>query len=134
MESELHQIATEMRQRYAVDGGKPSPDLIAQHAVDVANSLVRWADRIDPMTEAPENLNREMALALTNCLSLIDDLMPGVRHIALQDYAKLNDVPLTAQAALAKFRSLTGEETRDPITAYYEDRNLSGQSPLTAHR
>jgi hypothetical protein len=37
---------------------------------------------------------------LRRALQLIDALMPGVRHIALQDYALLNDVPLEIKARL----------------------------------
>jgi hypothetical protein len=42
----------------------------------------------------------ELAQALIACLLLIDDMMPGVRHIALQNYALLNDAPLAAKRAL----------------------------------
>lgn len=31
---------------------------------------------------------------LNRSLKLIDDLMPGVKNLALQDYAQINDVPL----------------------------------------
>jgi len=44
----------------------------------------------------------DLAAALKRCIQLIDDLMPGVRHIALQDYAILNDAPLEACRALRK--------------------------------
>jgi hypothetical protein len=33
---------------------------------------------------------------------LIEALMPGVRHIALRDYAALNDTPIEARAALSE--------------------------------
>lgn len=51
MKNELRQISQEMRQRYAGGEGKPSADLISQHAVDVAHSLGRWADRMDQLPQ-----------------------------------------------------------------------------------
>ena len=39
--------------------------------------------------------------ALTDMLRLCESLMPGVRYIALQDYALLNEAPIKARAALA---------------------------------
>ena len=44
----------------------------------------------------------ELLEALRDALNLIDDLMPGVRHIPLQDYAALNNTPIKARAVIAK--------------------------------
>ncbi len=44
----------------------------------------------------------ELLEALKDAMSLIEALMPGVRHIPLQDYAALNNTPLKARAAIAK--------------------------------
>lgn len=38
-------------------------------------------------------------------LKLIDAMMPGVRHIALQDYMALNETPLALKRAIAKAES-----------------------------
>lgn len=35
-------------------------------------------------------------------MKLIDVLFPGVRHLAIQDYAMLNDVPLKIREVLSK--------------------------------
>lgn len=40
--------------------------------------------------------------ALKECLQLIEDLMPGVAHIALQNYQRLNEAPIAARKAIAK--------------------------------
>lgn len=46
----------------------------------------------------------ELYEALHDAIVLIDNLMPGVAYIALQDYGALNDTPIKARAALAKAR------------------------------
>lgn len=42
-----------------------------------------------------------LILALEDMLRVQDALMPGVRYIAVQDYALLNEAPMRARAALA---------------------------------
>jgi len=42
---------------------------------------------------------------IEDLLRVIEDLMPGVRHLALQDYAILNDAPLAAREHLAEMES-----------------------------
>lgn len=44
----------------------------------------------------------DLAEALQACLKAIDQLMPGIAHIAVQDYENINQAPLMAQAALRK--------------------------------
>lgn len=44
----------------------------------------------------------ELAEVLRDTLAVIDSLMPGIGYIAVEDYAKLNDVPLRARRILAK--------------------------------
>lgn len=44
----------------------------------------------------------ELAEALRRMLAVYEALMPGVRYIAVKNYAELNDAPLAARAALAK--------------------------------
>lgn len=39
---------------------------------------------------------------LKAALELINNMMPGVRHVALQDYRSLNDTPLALRAAIEK--------------------------------
>jgi len=46
--------------------------------------------------------SKEMYTSLKACLDLIDKLMPGVRHIALQNYAELNEIPIAARRAITK--------------------------------
>ena len=51
MNDELKQIAHELRTRYSSNHQVPNPDLIAQHANDVAHMLLKWADRIDKINK-----------------------------------------------------------------------------------
>ncbi len=44
----------------------------------------------------------EVVELLKRSYALIDAMMPGVKHIALQNYSELNDVPVAIRAALAK--------------------------------
>ena len=44
----------------------------------------------------------DMYQALKECLVLIEDLMPGVANIALQNYRRLNEAPVTGNRAIAK--------------------------------
>lgn len=46
----------------------------------------------------------QLLSALEDSLRLIEMLMPGVRHLAIQDYAFLNDAPIRARAAIAKVK------------------------------
>lgn len=46
--------------------------------------------------------SREMAEALKAMLKAYEQLMPGLKNIAVQDYANLNEAPILARAALAK--------------------------------
>ena len=45
-------------------------------------------------------LNQQLLKALKDSDKLIEQLMPGVKHIALQDYAFLNDTLLANTAAI----------------------------------
>jgi len=47
-------------------------------------------------------INTEMLEALKECLVLIDDLMPGVKYIALQNYRRMNDAPYNAEKIIRK--------------------------------
>lgn len=51
-----------------------------------------------------KNQREVLLAALEDCLILIEALMPGVRHIALQDYAALNNTPMKARAAIASVK------------------------------
>lgn len=55
------------------------------------------AERLAAMERAVE----AAADALRRMLAVQDALMPGVRHIAVQNYVELNDAPIAARAALA---------------------------------
>lgn len=47
----------------------------------------------------------EILTVLENLTKLVTDLMPGVAHIALPDYALLNDAPIAAQKMIRKLRA-----------------------------
>lgn len=51
----------------------------------------------------PDNL-LALAAALERMLKVQEALMPGVRYIAVQDYAELNDAPIAARHALTAFK------------------------------
>lgn len=53
-----------------------------------------------------QNAAPDLLSAAKAALKLIDAMMPGVRHIALQDYAALNETPLALRAAIAKAEGL----------------------------
>jgi hypothetical protein len=44
----------------------------------------------------------ELLEACKKQAALIEALMPGLKHIAVQDYALVNDAPMAAEAAIAK--------------------------------
>ena len=44
----------------------------------------------------------ELLDALKDAMKLIDVLFPGVKHLAIQDYAMLNDVPLKIRDVLSR--------------------------------
>jgi len=41
---------------------------------------------------------------IENLLKLVDMLMPGLRHIAVDDYALVNEAPIKARALIAELR------------------------------
>jgi hypothetical protein len=45
----------------------------------------------------------ELAAALCDMLRAFESLIPGVKYIAVQDYALLNEAPMAAHAALKKW-------------------------------
>ncbi len=45
--------------------------------------------------------------ALRDMLRVQESLMPGVRHIVVQDYALLNEAPIAARAVLTRIRERT---------------------------
>ena len=53
------------------------------------------------MNSQNETVNQQLLAALKDCMKLIDMLMPGVRYIALQDYALLNDAQVNGHEAIA---------------------------------
>ena len=46
--------------------------------------------------------SKEMYTALKDCLAVIEELMPGVRGLAIQNYQRLNDAPIAGRAAIRK--------------------------------
>jgi hypothetical protein len=55
-----------------------------------------------PLSSAPDTA--DVPQLVEDLLGVIAALMPGVRYIAVQDYAALNDVPIRARQFLAKAR------------------------------
>jgi len=51
-----------------------------------------------------EHSSKDLLAALEGMLRVQDALMPGLRHIAVQDYALINDAPIAARAAIANAR------------------------------
>ena len=72
-------------------------------AVEDANGRLLFSSR--EATDQDEDLAAlapELLDALKDAMKLIDVLFPGVRHLAIQDYAMLNDVPLKIREVLNK--------------------------------
>lgn len=72
-------------------------------AVEDANRRVLF--KSSAATDQDEDLAAlapELLDALKDAMKLIDVLFPGVRHLAIQDYAMLNDVPLKIREVLNK--------------------------------
>ena len=72
-------------------------------AVEDANGRVLF--KSSAATDQDEDLAAlapELLDALKDATKLIDILFPGVRHLAIQDYAMLNDVPLKIREVLSK--------------------------------
>ena len=66
---------------------------------------VKIDSRSSAATDQDEDLAAlapELLDALKDAMKLIDVLFPGVRHLAIQDYAMLNDVPLKIREVLNK--------------------------------
>jgi hypothetical protein len=85
--------------------------LIAEtnHLLDECDAKLREKQEIEDRkaeAEYREELKKQAGPklydALKQMLKLVNDLMPGVKDIALPDYALLNDAPLQAQAAIAE--------------------------------
>lgn len=55
----------------------------------------------------------DMYEALKDCLQLIEDMMPGVANIALQNYQILNEAPKAGRRALAKAEGNKGENKHE---------------------
>lgn len=51
-----------------------------------------------------EQQRDELATAMRKMLEAYESLMPGLRYIAVQDYAILNEAPIAARKALAKLQ------------------------------
>jgi hypothetical protein len=77
------------------DDGEEWHPLIA--TTDDDERLVDWQANAQLLAAAPDLLE-----ALKNADKLISQLMPGIKHIALQDYAFLNNTLMANTAAIAK--------------------------------
>ena len=70
------------------------------------------------MTEEIKLTERDKLIrALNGAINLIDAMTPGVPHIALQDYAALNEVPIELKKALASVESPVAELTDMKLAA-----------------
>lgn len=67
-------------------------------------------DREDRLSAVAEIIDRqtgmpELLAALEEMLKAHEQLMPGIAHIALQDYANINQAPIRARAAIHNTKS-----------------------------
>lgn len=76
-------------QQRAEDGGTPFKDAPFEHG-----ELVLVVSK------------RELRELLERAATLIKNMTPGVRHIVLQDYKELNDVPCDLSETLRQIKSL----------------------------
>lgn len=73
-----------------------------------AHALRRdYPGRPHPDPDVQQVPTADVRQALTDLLRVIDMLMPGVRYIAVQDYAALNDVPIAARKLLQRLTEHT---------------------------
>lgn len=73
------------------------------YAVEDANGRVLFGS--DTATDEDEDLAAlapELLDALKDAMKIIDGLFPGVNHLAIQDYAMLNDVSLKIRDVLSR--------------------------------
>ena len=80
-----------------IENTKLPVEVRAQVAELVAFVLVEAGERIEGLLSE----KNKMLDALEMMLKCHEQLMPGVRHIACQDYKVLNDGPIAARACLA---------------------------------
>jgi hypothetical protein len=64
-------------------------------------------EALEVVFKEDRELRDELLGALENADKLITQLMPGVKHIALQDYGFLNDTLLANTAAIRKAKGET---------------------------
>lgn len=102
-----------VRLQQAADGldtaGDPSSSQWMENFAEDAYALEATIAARDAEIAA---IKREACDSIHGLLSLVEALMPGLRHIAVQDYAAVNDEPLKARAFLEKHKEKTDE--RDP--------------------
>jgi hypothetical protein len=83
-----------------------------QQGIDLGAEGMGWGPSKTIRTQSASELrrlhevNRELLQALKDADALISQLMPGVKHIALQDYGFLNTTLINNTKAIAK---ATGE-------------------------
>ena len=83
----------------------PGPWRKCAHICAVEDTNGRVLFRSSAATDEDEDLAAlapELLDALKDAMKLIDVLFPGVKHIAIQDYAMLNDVPLKIRDVLSR--------------------------------
>ena len=97
------------------DSASPLSDITALLAATTEEAAREASAREQGRVEGLR-LRSEYDSTLRKCLALIDALMPGVKHIALQDYEALNLVPL-------EVRALLGEERIDGLDLFQEHPN-----------
>ena len=69
-----------------------------------ANLYVPVARAVKDQPQPKPDDAPELVEAAEMLLRLVDDMMPGVRYIALQDYKLLNEAPIKARQAIAALR------------------------------
>ena len=92
---------------WVIDWNMSRLDIFSADATTLVSTLRRSAlsSKMDETAKANARLIAaapDLLEALRNADKLITQLMPGVRHIALQDYGFLNDTLMANTAAIAK--------------------------------
>lgn len=61
------------------------------------------------MDSSQDKVLREAIDALQQLLKAYNSVLPGAKHIAIQDYQILNEAPIAAQTAIRKYEEMGGE-------------------------
>lgn len=86
----------------SLDAGEPQMEgeqiVIAVHDEEI------WEDHEVVLSEDHHDAMKESIDALQKLLKAYNSLMPGAKHIAIQDYQLLNEAPIMAQSVIRKYK------------------------------